>query len=602
MAPGTSEDSPADIDLHVYAERIGMLYRFTPMTLLSAVFLSAILLGVLAEAVPFDKLATWFGLNCVVSGIRYLQILHFRRRAPMAEDVKRWVAPFVALVVLAGAVWALLGTWLLPTDPIYRSINIISLAGVAAVGMFTLSYHLGAYLAMVVPALLVPVALLMISAGPGEVPLGIAILFFFLVVLANAWRNLRSTQELLRLRFRNARIAVEREIAQHNAEEASKAKGEFLANMSHEIRTPLIGVLGMAQLLDDTPLNEDQRHKLRVVQHSGEHLLGLLNDILDVSKIEAGKLSFVSEPLDLRQTIVDVWELFETRMREKALEPILDLAPDLPRWVLGDSARLRQVLNNLLGNALKFTESGSVRLAVRLNEPGRKANLRFDIIDTGIGIPHADLTQIFESFQQGDNSAARRYAGSGLGLTISRQLVSAMGGDIGCDSALGGGSTFWFSIALPETAAPAMPPPTAATLPRGGLRGRILLVEDNNISAEVARYMLSGFGLSVDWVASAEDALIHAENARYDLILMDCQLPQMDGYEATGILRRREQGIGQDPTPIVALTAHALQGERKRCLAAGMDDYVVKPFSREDLLKALLRNLRETHADSAPPT
>jgi two-component system, sensor histidine kinase len=602
MAPGTGEDSPADIELHVYAERIGMLYRFTPMTLLSAVILSAILLGVLADAVPFDKLLIWFGLSCVVSGIRYLQILHFRRRAPLAEDAHRWLPPFVALVLLAGSLWALLGTWLLPTDPIYRSINLVSLAGVAAVGMFTLSYHLTAYLAMAVPALLIPVAFLFVSAAPGEIPLGICLVFFFLIVLANALRNQRSTQELLRLRFRNARIAVEREIAQRHAEEASKAKGEFLANMSHEIRTPLIGVLGMAQLLDDTPLNEDQRHKLRVVQHSGEHLLGLLNDILDVSKIEAGKLSFVNEPIDLRQAVFDVWDLFETRMREKGLEPLLELAPDLPRWVLGDSARLRQVLNNLLGNALKFTEKGGVRLSVRCNEPGRNANLRFDIVDTGIGISHAELAQIFESFHQGDNSAARRYGGSGLGLTISRQLVAAMGGDIGCDSALGGGSTFWFTISLPETAAPATPPLTSATLPRGGLRGRILLVEDNNISAEVARYMLSGFGLTADRVSTGEDALAHAEQTRYDLILMDCQLPQMDGYEATRTLRRREQAIARQPTPVVALTAHALQGERERCLAAGMDDYVVKPFSREELLRALLRNLRETHADGASPT
>jgi len=412
--------------------------------------------------------------------------------------------------------------------------------------------------------------------------------------MSNMRRHQRNTVELLRLRFVNARIAEEREFALRTAEHASRVKSQFLATMSHEMRTPLSGILGMTQLLSGSKLDDEQRYRLDLVQRSGNHLLVLINDILDFSKIEAGRVTIERAPFDLRGAVSDVSNLLAPIAQDKGISLDVGVDADVPRWVAGDAPRVKQVLHNLIGNAVKFTDRGSVRATVRRDPATGGRWLRFEVQDTGRGIPAAQIDAIFDAFRQVDGSSTRRYGGTGLGLTISRELARAMGGDVGCTSEPGRGSTFWFTAELPETAAPEgarakdeVRPPDAALL-----AGRVLLAEDNPVNALVARAMLEELGLLVDSVENGSQALERAIVTDYDLILMDCQMPEMDGYEATRRIRAHENASGSGRRRVVAVTANAVRGDRERCIEAGMDDYLAKPFLLADMRSVVERNLR----------
>lgn len=394
------------------------------------------------------------------------------------------------------------------------------------------------------------------------------------------------------------------------AEEASRAKSRFLANMSHEIRTPLNGVLGMTALLRGTELTSAQRHYVDTVRHSGEALLDLLSDILDFSRIEAGKLQLEKLDFDLRQPLKEVTELFAGPAGQKGLRLSCDIAPTVPVALSGDPGRLRQVLVNLVSNAVKFTEAGEVKILVTtaMQDPDESL-LRFAVNDTGIGIPGEFHDQIFDSFAQVDGSHSRRFGGTGLGLAIARQLVELMGGEIGVDSQPGRGSTFWFTVRLEkqptplaQNPEPALPEPAlenaVATAERNRTReegshpiplpprihGHVLLAEDNPVNQELVKTMLEYFGCRVDAVANGREAVDACHRSAYDLVFMDCQMPEMDGYEAVRLIREREKAAAvHQRTPVVALTAHAFPSDRQRCLDAGMDDYLSKPFRQEHL-------------------
>jgi signal transduction histidine kinase/ActR/RegA family two-component response regulator len=397
------------------------------------------------------------------------------------------------------------------------------------------------------------------------------------------------------IRRKLARAKQQAEVQAERAESGSRAKSEFLAMMSHEIRTPMNGVLGFANLLMDTKLDGEQREFVENIRCSGDALLTIINDVLDYSKIEAGKLSVDNMQFDLRAVCNEVRSLLQPSATAKGLTLNLHFAPTTTQMLIGDPVRVRQILLNLVGNAIKFTTSGSVDIeAWQLDED----RVRVNVIDTGIGLAPGQIDKLFERFTQGDASITRRYGGTGLGLAISKKLIALMGGEISAQSEVGNGSTFWFTlpvraplnsstrVTLPQP--PAMQAAPVQALPaRQSAKGRLLLVEDNVVNQKVALHMLKKMGYEVDLAEDGKQALQRLTATRYEAVLMDCQMPEMDGYEATRHIRDLSSAVLDHDVPVIAMTANAFAEDRDRCLAAGMNDFLSKPVDRSTLAQML---------------
>ena len=380
------------------------------------------------------------------------------------------------------------------------------------------------------------------------------------------------------------------ESARDTALAAAEMKSQFVANVSHEIRTPMNGIMGMTQLLLSSPLNPRQKEYAQTIAQSAEALMGVINDLLDFSKIEAGKLTIESIDFDLNGLLKDALELYIPRADAKHLALRLERDEHLPAWVRGDPLRVRQILLNLLDNAIKFTQQGEVRLVARVI-PDQADRIRLSVKDTGIGMGEAAQGRIFKAFSQADGSVSRKFGGTGLGLTICRQLAQLMGGELSLESTPGQGSTFHLSLPLPVREAPARATEQKETRVTRFPNVTVLVAEDNPVNQKLIRFMLENLGIAVKSADDGRKAFDMLAKLRVDLVLMDCQMPEWDGLTASRAIREREAAERREHLPIVALTANAMVGYAEVCRSAGMDDYLTKPIREEELVEALARQL-----------
>jgi signal transduction histidine kinase/ActR/RegA family two-component response regulator len=482
---------------------------------------------------------------------------------------------------------------MLPHVSIQNQLFILAVAAVSAATNAAEGFAFAAPSRAYLLASLGPVTIWLLSVGDRlHYTLALLLLMFIPVTLWQGTKRNGIFIEGQRFRFRNLSLAKNLSIQRDAADAANLAKSRFLANMSHEIRTPMNAIVGLTHLLRREGISPEQVALLDKLDGANQHLRAIINDVLDLSKIEAGRVQLDSADFDLHTLLENVRSIIAEPARHKGLSIQVD-TDGVPRWLHGDQTRLRQALLNYAGNAVKFTGQGRIALRAKLLEDGGDdLLLHFSVEDTGVGIAPEKLPRLFQVFEQGDASTTRKYGGTGLGLAITKRLAQLMGGDAGVDSTPGVGSSFWFTAHVQRGHGTMPTSPTAEVANaetnlrqyHGG--ARILLAEDDEVSRLVAVAMLNGVGLVVDAAADGLEALDRARSYAYDLILMDMQMPRMDGMEATRAIR----GLpGREGTPILALTANAFDEDRRTCKEAGMNDFISKPISRDEFYETVLK-------------
>jgi signal transduction histidine kinase/CheY-like chemotaxis protein len=578
---------PARIDAQVEAQRVAILHELTSLPVMAGMAFGVLVAAVLWKYRPPLVVCSWLAFKIVIGTLRLMETRRYFRRVETDGDAPAWRRRSLLLLLLDALVWGAMGVIFMPADaPGIRAVMLASLIGIAGVGVFSyVSDARGCVLFLF--TLLLPSALVQAQRGLDEGWLAaLGIVVYLGLMCLEALRSESRVVQMLRLRFENAWIAEERQRAMRLSEHANAAKSRFLATVSHEMRTPLNGILGMTQMLQRSSLDAEQRAQLEIIHDSSRHLQTVIGDLLDLSRIEFGKLVIDERPFALADTVREVTGLLGAVATDKGLRFELEWSDGLPAWVTGDASRVKQVLHNLLGNAIKFTAHGEVRLAIGRHD----GELRFVVSDSGDGVPPEMRETIFNAFEQGPSATAQGRNGTGLGLTISRRLARAMGGDVRCsEPGAAGGATFIFTMACRLPLADPMPSAPRAEPAVASLVGRVLVVDDNPVNALVATAMLKRAGLDVEVAEDGLAAIERMNSGGIDLVLMDCQLPILDGWEATRRWRRSERP--GERLPIVALTANAVLGDRERCLAAGMDDYLPKPVDLDALIAVVTRLL-----------
>ncbi len=597
------QDPAQEIEAQIEFQRIRSIYQLAPQPQVGAVAFSVVICYALWGIVSPAWLIGWLAARVCISASRTWESRRFDRDPNCVQRVKYWQARFEVLIVLDNLCWSVISLVFLPAAQ-STMLGTLLFAGVmciTAIGVFIL---VSSFRTAVInfAVMLVPLMASTIWHGYADAWILVTIFSIYgLVLTQETWRSNQAWIEMTRLRLQSDSVAAEREHARQLAVDANLAKSRFLANMSHEIRTPMNGILGMSELLQSTRLDLDQARYAQAISSSAQALHELLGDILDLSKIEEGKITIERVDFDPAQVLGNTVATYREVGAARGTTIVTDIQLGSLGAAGGDPVRLRQVVTNLLGNALKFAEGGTVTVsAACMDAPAGDARhwIRVRVQDTGIGIAPAQLAQLFQRFSQADASTTRRFGGSGLGLVISRHLVELMGGSIHVESEPGKGSTFWFELPLwpAQTGLTGTGGPVDA-LPAGALPrpARILVAEDNLVNQQVVRAMLGRLGMTVDTVGDGAQAVAAVQSRGFDLVLMDCQMPVMDGYEASLQIRALPGDLAR--IPIIALTANALSEDRQRCSDAGMDDYLPKPVTSALLVGMLIRHLG---AASAP--
>jgi len=610
----------ADHDNRILQTQVVRLITGSGFSNIAGIAMAIIWVGLIWNNLPHEVLSVWLGVMILLflyrSAVHYFKLYNGESRLAVNKYViRRW---YLVSVFLTGAGWGVTSTLMFPFNQTFQIVLAFILVGVSASGV---AYSSVAWVYYgYVGCVLLPLMIRLFYVG-GEIYYALSALtgFFLGVMIMAVHRMYKSSVAELELSYKNEslindltnagqdleklndnlvdeiqhgkKIEGELKLARDKAEKMSQAKGEFLANMSHEIRTPMNGVIGTLQLLEDTELSEEQKEFVRTAHTSADALLAILNDILDISKIEAGKLSFETIAFDFERVINEIVILHAQKAEEQGVSLYQHIDDGLPKLVMGDPTRCRQIIVNLVSNALKFTRQGEVTIDLDvLNMDEGQVELKVSVSDTGIGIPEAALETLFNAFTQADGSTTRKYGGTGLGLAIVSQLVELMHGRLGVDSVEGEGSTFWFiarfKCAEKELAREEVTKESAEPLQ---LNAKILLVEDNPINQMIAQKMMEKIGLRAVLANNGVEALEILAKQSFDLVLMDCQMPEMDGFDATREIRKLElKDLRDEALPVIAMTANVMSGDRQRCLDVGMDDYIGKPVQR-DRLESVLR-------------